>query len=161
LPDYPIPRLQTRYSGPRLFIAPSTDIDVQVGWTCLPISRSKEGRCAAGLVCLAIGRSDSITILGHLLTTYLPYFICSISLLVIVRDRYERKLLSFSSAYLAWKVVSARTFFLLLRGFLLGWASRSVRIVTRNLTSPEDDGHLCNFEYGVYSICLWIVTARG
>jgi hypothetical protein len=36
-----------------------------------------EGRCAAGLVCLATGRSDSITILGDLLATYLPYFMCS------------------------------------------------------------------------------------
>lgn len=55
---------------------------------------------------------------------------------------------------LAWKVVSARTFFLLLCGFLLGWASRSLRILTRCLTSPEDDGHLCNFEYGVLNLPL-------
>ena len=38
----------------------------------MPISRSKEGRCAAGFVCLAIGRSDGITALvrpvGHLFT---------------------------------------------------------------------------------------------
>jgi hypothetical protein len=40
------------------------------------MSRSKEGRCAAGLVCLATGRSDGITILGDLLATYLPYFMC-------------------------------------------------------------------------------------
>jgi hypothetical protein len=47
-----------------------------MSWSCLPISRSKEGRCAAGLVCLAIGRSDSITILGDLFATYLTYFMC-------------------------------------------------------------------------------------
>ena len=48
----------------------------------MPISRSKEGRCAAGLVCLAIGRSDGITILGDLLATYLPYFMCSMPIAV-------------------------------------------------------------------------------
>jgi hypothetical protein len=52
---------------------------------------------------------------------------------------------------LAWKVVSARTFFLLLCGYLLGWASR---IVTRYLTTPEDDGHLCHFEYSVLNLPL-------
>src|SRR5437763_2639260 len=43
----------------------------------MPISRSKEGGCAAGLVCVAIKRSDGITILGDLLATYVPYFMCS------------------------------------------------------------------------------------
>ena len=38
----------------------------------MPISRSKEGRCAVSLVYLAMGQSDGITILGDLLATYLP-----------------------------------------------------------------------------------------
>jgi hypothetical protein len=46
------------------------------------VSRSTEGRCAGGLVCLAIGRSDGITILGDLLATYLPYFMCSMPIAV-------------------------------------------------------------------------------
>jgi hypothetical protein len=48
----------------------------------MPISRSKEGRCTADLVCLAIGRSDGITILGDLLATCLPYFMCSMPIAV-------------------------------------------------------------------------------
>jgi hypothetical protein len=48
----------------------------------MPISRSKEGRCAAGLVCLAIWRSDGITILGDLSATYLPYFMYSMLIAV-------------------------------------------------------------------------------
>jgi hypothetical protein len=48
----------------------------------MPISRSKKGRCAVGLVCLAIGRPDGITILGDLLATYLPYFMCSMPIAV-------------------------------------------------------------------------------
>jgi hypothetical protein len=46
-------------------------------------------------------------------------------------------------------------------GFLLGWASRYLRILTRYLTSPEDDGHLHNFEHGVLNLpldryCMWM-----
>jgi hypothetical protein len=48
----------------------------------MPISRSKEGRCAVSLVCLTMGRSDGITILGDLLATYLPYFMCSMPIAV-------------------------------------------------------------------------------
>lgn len=62
---------------------------------------------------------------------------------------------------LAWKVVSARSFFLLLCGFLLGWASRYLRMLTRYITSPKDDGHLQNFEHGVLNLpldryCMWM-----
>src|SRR5271163_3441907 len=42
----------------------------------------RKAGCAASLVYLAIGRSDGITILGDLLATYLPYFMCSMPIVV-------------------------------------------------------------------------------
>jgi hypothetical protein len=48
----------------------------------MPISRSKEGWCATGLICLAIGRSDGIIISGDLLAAYLPYFHVSMPIAV-------------------------------------------------------------------------------
>ena len=53
---------------------------------------------------------------------------------------------------LAWKLVSARTFFILLCGFLLGWGSRYLRIIIRCLISSQDEGALYNFEHGMLNL---------
>jgi hypothetical protein len=54
--------------------------------------------------------------------------------------------------FLAWKMVSVRTFLILLCGFLLGWVSRYVRRVAHYLTSSQDSGTLYNFEHGVLNL---------
>jgi hypothetical protein len=58
------------------FIAPSTETGLEVSWRYIPIARYREDRCAVGLACVAIQRSDGVTISGDLLATHLPSFMC-------------------------------------------------------------------------------------
>lgn len=53
---------------------------------------------------------------------------------------------------LAWNIVSRRTFFILLCGFLLGLGSRYLSTIAAFVLSSEDDGALYNFEHGMLNL---------
>jgi hypothetical protein len=53
---------------------------------------------------------------------------------------------------LAWNIVSRRTFFTLLCGFLLSLGSRYLSIIAAFVLSSEDDEALYNFEHGMLNL---------